>query len=172
MKYKMYGEYTVCENGDIYSPRGKKISHSLSSGNKRQIKIKSVDGKRKSYTSSRFIYCVMNDIDIDTFDKNKCIIQIDGDNDNLHLSNLKCVDRADLIQGEKHKKRAILSDKDVQDIVDRYNKTKDNRPINQYDKTAEYDSYRKLAKEYGVTYAQIRNIIKGSSRNKDNYKLK
>lgn len=171
MKHRYFYDYCVYENGDIYNSRGKKITHAIKDGRK-EIRLTIAPSKRKTYISARLIYCLFNDIDIEQFDKDSCISFLDGDKQNISLDNLYCVYRGDLIQGQKHKMINKLTDEQAEEIIRKYNETKGNKPINQFDKIKPYNSYRSLAEEYGVTYALIRQIVKGTARNKDEYKLK
>lgn len=170
MKYKMFGDYTVMENGDIYNAKGKKLTHTIKNGRK-EIKL-SFNGKRKAFISPRLVYCLFNDIDIETFDKNQCVTFKDGDKLNIHIDNLQIKFRGDLIQGDNHKAINKLNEKQVQEIKEKYFSTIQNKPINQHDKTKPYNSYRSLAREYGVKYSAIKQIVEGSCRNERNYKLK
>lgn len=171
MKHRYFYDYCVYENGDVYNSKGKLMTHAIKNDRK-EIRLTIAPSKRKTYISARLIYCLFNDIDIESFDKDNCVSFKDGNKLNISLDNLHCVYRGDLIQGQKHKAINKLTDKQVQEIRERYKQTEDNKPINQYDNNKPYNSYRSLAKEYGVTYALIRHIIKGNTRNEDNYKLK
>ena len=111
-------------------------------------------------------------IDVFTFDKDQCVSYKDGDKLNVSIDNLFCTYRGNLIQGDKHKFQAKLSEEDVIDIKRRYSETIDNRPVNQHDNDKPYNSYRSLAEEYGVTYPLIRQIIEGSAWDSEKYILK
>lgn len=167
---KYFYDYGICDNGDIIGKRGNILKQREKEGRK-EVKL-SIEGKQKTFISARLIYCVFNNIDIETLDKDVCISFKDGDKLNVSLDNLYCVSRANLIQGQKHKSIAKLTDKQVEEIKQKYYSTLNNKPINQHDKKGGYNSYRKLAKEYNVTYPQIRHIIKGEARNEDKYKIK
>ena len=171
MKHRYFYDYCIYENGDVYNSRGKQLTHNIKEGRK-EIRLTIAPSKRKNYISARLVYCLFNDFDIEEFDKDNCISFKDGDKLNISLDNLYCVYRGDLIQGQKHKVRCKLTDKQVEEIREKYNATKDNKPINQYNNSKQYNSYRSLAKEYGVTYPLIRHIIKGTTRNEELYKLK
>lgn len=69
-------------------------------------------------------------------------------------------------------KGIVITDQQAEQIKKEYLETIHNRPTNQHDKEKPYNSYRKLAKKYGVTHALIKQIIEGKTRNKANYKLK
>lgn len=164
-----YG-YTIYSNGEIENRHGKILSQSIKDG-RSEIRLV-VNGKRRSFITARLIYCVFNNIDIFELDKDQCISFKDGDKLNLSVDNLIMVYRGDLIQGDKHRSIAKLTDKDVEDIKRRYAETINNRPVNQYDRNKPYNSYRSLAKEYGVTYTLIKLIIQGETRDEDSYVLK
>lgn len=171
MNYKMFSDYTIMENGDIYNAKGRLMTHSVKEDGRKEIRL-TVNGKRKNFISARLIYCLFNDIDINTLDKNLCVTFIDNNKSNIHKDNLKLVFRGDLIQGDKHKAICKLNEQQAQEIRDKYYSTIQNRPINQYDNNKPYYSYRSLAKEYGVKYTTIKQIVEGNCRNERNYKLK
>ena len=168
MGHRDFYGYTIYENGDIVNKYGKQMSPR---NNKGRLEIKlTINGVRKNFSVGRLVYCVFNNIDPFTFDKDQCITFKDGNKLNVKLDNLECKYRGDLIQGEKHN-ISKLTDKEIEEIRDKYFSTRNNRPVNQFDDKGEYHSYRSLAKEYGVTYPTIKQIVEGETRNKDKYKL-
>lgn len=170
MKKDFYG-YKIHSDGKIENKHGRFLIPRIRE--KRSDIRLVVEGKRKNFTTARLVYCVFNNIDIFQLDKDQCITFKDGDKSNVSLDNLEMVYRGNLIQGDKHRSIAKLSKEEVEDIKRKYEATKHNRPVNQHDigdKT--YNSYRSLAKEYGVTYPLIRQIITGETRDKEAYKLK
>ena len=167
-KVDFYG-YTIHSDGSIINRHGRELKQRVNNGRK-EIRLV-VNGVRKNFMVSRLVYCAFNNIDIFKLNKDKCVTFRDDDKLNVNLSNLKLVDRANLIQGEKHKSINKLTDREVKEIRHRYELTKHNKPVNQHDSNKPYNSYRSLAEEYGVTHAMIRLIIKGKSRNKLNYVL-
>ena len=171
MNFTYFHDYCIFENGDIYNSRGKKLTHTIKKGRK-EITLTVGIKKRRTFVSARLIYCVFNQIDIDTFDKNQCVTFKNGNKLDISLDNLYCVFRGDLIQGQKHKRVSKLTDEQVEEIRRKYEETRNNKPHNQYDKKAPYNSYRSLAKEYNVEFSQIRHIVKGYIRNEELYKLK
>lgn len=170
MRFKDFYGYTIYENGDIVNKYNKLMTPR---DNKGRLEINlTLNGVRKSFSVSRLVYCVFNNIDPLTFDKDQCVTFKDGNKLNVHLNNLECKYRGDLIQGEKHKSIAKLTDEQIEEIRRKYFSTRDSRPVNQFDKKGVYHSYRSLAKEYGVTYPTIKHIIEGNTRNPKKYKLK
>ena len=158
MGHRDFYGYTIYENGDIVNKYGKQMSPR---NNKGRLEIKlTINGVRKNFSVGRLVYCVFNNIDPFTFDKDQCVTFKDGDKLNVNLDNLECKYRGDLIQGEKHN-ISKLTDKEIEEIRKKYFSTKNNRPINQYDVKGEYHSYRSLAKDYDVTYPTIKQIIEG-----------
>lgn len=171
MKFKDFYGYEIHENGDMFNRFGRKLKQRVRNCGRREIKL-SINKKRVNFTVTRLVYCAFNDLDIFDLDRNMCVTFLDDNKSNIHIDNLELVHRSSLIQGENHIAISKLSDKQVKEIIVKYNSTINNRPVNQYDNDKPYLSYRSLAKEYGVTHAMIRHIIVGSSRNKDNYVLK
>lgn len=175
MRERAFYDYTIYENGEIVNKHGhvmkQRVRKQKGQGARSEIKL-TVNGKKKNFTVARLVYCVFNNIDPLELDKDQCVTFKDGDKLNIHIDNLKLVPRADLIHGSKHSAIAKLTEKEVQEIRSKYNSTKGNRPVNQYDKgNKEYHSYRSLAKEYGVTHTLIKQIVEGDTRNKNKYKL-
>lgn len=171
MENRDFHGYTIYENGNIEGLYGKTLKQRTREGGRKEIRM-TVKGERKNFIVSRLVYCVFNDIDIFELDKDQCVVAIDGDKSNVTLNNLELVYRGDLIQGEKHTAISKLTDEQIEEIRAKYESTKDNRPVNQYDVEGTYHSYRSLAEEYSVTYTMIKHIIKGDSRDSSKYKLK
>lgn len=171
MKKKDFYGYTIYENGDIKGLYGKMLKQRVRKGGRKEIKL-SIDEKKVNFIVSRLVYCVFNNIDIFELDKDQCVVSLDGDKSNVDISNLDLVYRGDLIQGSKHEAIAKLSDNDIEAIKTRYKATEGNRPVNQYDNDKPYNSYRSLAREYGVTHPMIKQIVEGKTRSEDNYILK
>lgn len=163
MDSRNFHGYTIYEDGTIIGLYGRPIKPSLHN-NRYEIKLK-VDGKRKNYVLSRLIYYVFKPFDIE--DKNLCVTYKDGDSKNIHIDNLQLAHRKDLIQGSKHKAISKLTDEQVEEIKQAY---KGKSGANQHNKTS--PSLYDLAKKYGVTKGNIMQIVKGISRNEEEYKLK
>lgn len=160
---KLFHGYTIFSDGRILGLYGKPISKRLNNG-RYEITL-SVEGKRKSYIVARLMYYVFNGFDIENRDL--CITHKDGDTMNIDLDNLELQHRRDLIQGEKHRNRAKLTDEQTEEIRELY---KGKTGSNQHDKVGY--SLRDLANKYGVTKGNIAMIIRKESRNEDEYKLK
>lgn len=163
MKKEYFYDYEIWENGKIINQHGNEIK--IREHNGRYETRLTIEGKRKNFLVARLLYFVFFGFDMD--DKNLCITAKDGNHLNISLDNLELVHRKDLIQGEGHKKRAKLTDDQIEEIKATYN---GKACVNQYDKSGV--SLQDLADKYGVTKANIKMIIKGMSRNKDEYKLK
>ena len=169
MEYRNFYGYQIYTDGTIISQNNRILKHTIKNGRK-EIRL-TVNGVRKSFISARLIYCVFNDIDIFTLDKNECISFKDNNKLNISLDNLVRVFRGDLIQGVKHKNISKLTQEQIEEIKEKYENTIKNRPINQHDRNEIYNSYRTLATEYGVTFSLIKQIIEGKIHNEKNYKL-
>lgn len=156
--------YTIYEDGRIIGLHGREIKKRLKDG-RYEIRL-NVKGERKNYMVSRLIYYVFEPFDID--DRNLCVSYKDGDKTNIHFDNLFLAHRKDLIQGDKHKNVSALTDEQAEEIRRLYT---GKVSVNQHDQKAGY-SYQDLADMYGVSKANIMWIVKGMSRNKDDYKLK
>lgn len=163
MKFKMFHDYTVLEDGTIYNKHGNRVGLREHEGRYETRLV--VNGKRKNFIVSRLVSHLFNGTDINN--RNSCILPKDGNKLNIHYTNLIEKDRKDIIQGEKHQKIVKLSDEDVETIKSLYN---GKSGANQLDKVGY--SMNDLAKMYGVTKGNIALIIRGKSRNKDEYKLK
>jgi hypothetical protein len=155
--------YTIYEDGTIINQHGREIKKRLHNG-RYEVKLK-VGDKRKNYVVPRLIYYVFNPFDIT--DKNLCISFKDNNKQNIHLDNLYLTHRKNLIQGEKHKSIATLTNEQAEQIRKEYKGKAGN---NQYNKNSL--SLNDLAKKYNTTKANIKMIIHGSSRNEKDYKLK
>jgi len=160
-----YNGYSITANGEVYGLNGKLRKPVLKQG---RYEMRFSGGK--TYPVARIVYAVFHE-DFDLNDTNQCITFIDNNKLNVKLDNLMCVYRGDLIQGDGHRNRAKLSEETAKQIKEDYAKTLANRPVNQYDRHGEYNSYRSLAREYGVTPSLIKQVIEGNTRNKINYKL-
>lgn len=163
MEYVDYHGYKVYKDGTVIGLYGKEVKKRINKG-RYEIRL-NIDGKRKNFVLSRLIYHVFNPFDID--DKNLCVSYKDNDKLNVHLDNLYLTHRKNLIQGEKHKARAKLTDQQIKEIRELY---KGKAGTSQHDKTSL--SLNDLAKMYGVTKANIAHVVKGWSRNEKDYKLK
>lgn len=163
MKSIDFHGYTIYENGKIIGLYGKEVKKRLNNG-RYEVRL-NVEGKRKNYIVSRLVYHAFNPFDIN--DQNMCISYKDNDKLNINLDNLYLTQRKDLIQGDKHTQRAKLSDEQVKEIRQLY---KGKTGSNQHDKTGY--SLSDMAAMYGVSKANIKMIIKGGSRNEQEYKLK
>lgn len=163
MRKEYFHDYEIFENGKIINKFGNEVKLREHKGRYETRLV--VDGKRKNFLVARLLYFVF--IGFDMSNKDLCITPKDGNHLNISLDNLDLVHRKDLIQGEGHKKRAKLTDEQIEEIKATY---QGKMCVNQHDKTG--ISYQDLANKYGVTRANIKMIIKGMSRNKDEYKLK
>ena len=171
MKEKDFHGYTIYSNGDIKGLYGRMLKQRVRPSGRKEIKL-TINGKKVNFIISRLVYCVFNDINIFELDKDQCVVSIDGNKSNVDISNLELVYRGNLIQGEKHSAISKLSDDDIEAIKTKYEATKGNRPVNQYDNSKPYNSYRSLAEEYGVTHPMIKQIVEGNTRNDKTYILK
>ena len=169
IKTAKFHEYTITEKGQVFGRTGSLRKPILKNG-RYDMRFNTPNGKI-TYPLARVVYAAFN-LDFDITDKNQCITFKDNNKLNIHLDNLICKFRGDLIQGEGHRNRIAITDQQVEQIRKEYQKTIDNRPINQHDKKEIYNSYRSLAKKYNVTYGLIKQIIDGKTRNKSEYKLK
>ena len=163
MESLMLDKYEIFENGMIINTStGKEISQRIKDKHK-EVRL-TLNGIRKNFITSRLVYWLFNDnFDIDN--KDLCIVA--EDLINFTLSDLKVVNRKDLIQGEKHKNVYKLTNEQVAEIKSLYiGKT----GVNQHTKTGM--SYSDIAKKYGVTRGLIASIIRGEIRNENLYKLK
>lgn len=163
MRSVNYHGYTIYEDGTIIGLYGKEVKKSNNKG-RYEVRL-NIEGKRRNFVVARLIYHAFYPFDIS--DKNICISYKDNDKMHIHLNNLYQTERKNLIQGEKHINRSKLSNEQVEEIKTLYNgKT----GSNQYDKVG--FSLQDLANKYGVSKSNIMWIVKGMSREKDDYKLK
>ena len=163
MESLMLDKYEIFENGMIINTStGKEIAQRIK-GKHKEVRL-TLNGIRKNFITSRLVYWLFNDnFDIDN--KDLCVVA--EDLINFTLSDLKVVNRKDLIQGEKHKNVYKLTNEQVAEIKSLYiGKT----GVNQHTKTGM--SYSDIAKKYGVTRGLIASIIRGEIRNENSYKLK
>lgn len=165
MDFRMYHGYKIYKDGTIVGKYGKTISKRVRNG-RYEVKL-IIDGERKYMILSRLMYWLfVENFDLDN--KNLCVSAKDDDFLNVHPDNLYLEERKNLIQGEKHKKRSKLTDEQIQEILETYKPNP--MGANQYSENNV--SYAKLAEKYGVSKANIAMVIKGRSRNSDEYKLK
>ncbi|MCY9738135.1 hypothetical protein M5X17_31070 [Paenibacillus alvei] len=165
LKYRIFSDYKIYEDGTIVNRYGKRLTNREKDG-RYEIRLV-VDGKRKNFILSRLMYWLFVD-QFDMSNENLCVTAKDGDLLNVHPRNLELIDRKDLIQGEGHKNRALLTDKQIEEILNSYEGNE--LGANQYSNNK--TSYADLAKKYGVTKANIAAIINKRSRNPEDYKLK
>ena len=142
MRIVNFHEYTITENGQVFGKTGRLRKPVLKNG-RYEMRFNTPEGK-KVYPLARAIYAAFNP-DFDITDKNQCITFKDNNKLNVHLDNLICVFRGDLIQGDGHHNRTAITDQQAEQIKKEYLETINNRPINQHDKEKPYNSYRKLA---------------------------
>lgn len=155
--------YTIYEDGTIIGLYGKEVKKRLNNG-RYEVRL-NIEGKRKNYIVSRLLYYVFNEFNIE--DQNLCVSYKDGNKENIHLDNLFLTHRKDLIQGDKHKARAKITDEQANEIRSLWKGKTGN---NQHDK--EGYSLKDIADKYGISKGNVMQIIKGMSRNEDEYKLK
>lgn len=163
MRKEDFHGYTICEDGTIIGLYGKEVKKRLNNG-RYEIRL-NIEGKRKNYIVSRLLYYVFNPFNIE--DQNICVSYRDNDKLNIHIDNLYLTHRKDLIQGDKHQKKAKITDQQAEEIKALY---KGKAGVNQLDKQGY--SLQDIANMYGVTKGNIKMIVKGQSRNEDDYKLK
>lgn len=163
MRKAYFYDYEIYENGTIINKFGNEVKIREHNG-KYETRL-TIEGKRKNYLVARLMYYVFNGFEWEN--KDLCITPIDGNHLNIDLDNLQLVHRKDLIQGEKHLKRSKLTNEQIEEIRSLY---KGKAGKSQHDKTSL--SLNDLAKMYGVTKANIAAIVRGESRNKEEYKLK
>ena len=157
--------YHVYQNGKIVGLRGKEI-------NKNRSQIKIYWGKNKKVREvsyARFVYYAFHQ-DSFNFDDTSLVVRFkDGNKRNYDLNNLEVFNKKVVYQGE-HNTQAKLTDRQVEEIKRLYNTQRGaNININYPFKRC---SYRKLARQYGVSHTLIRSIVKGEHRNKENYIIK
>lgn len=169
MRTAEFYSYTITENGDVYGLYGNLRKPILKNG-RLEMRFNLPEG-HKVYPLARAVYKAFHE-EFDIQDKNQCITFKDNDKMNVHIDNLVCAFRGDLIQGDGHRNRVKIREEIAEQIRKDYAETLNNRPINQFDKIKPYNSYRSLAKKYGVTYPLIKQVIEGKTRNQENYKLK
>lgn len=155
--------YTIYENGTIIGIYGKEVKKRLNN-DRYEVRL-NIEGKRKNFVASRLIYYAFNPFDIEN--KDLCVSFKDENKQNIHLDNLYLTERKNLIQGDKHTARSKLTNEQVEEIKQLY---KGKSGSNQYNK--EGYSLQDLADMYGVTKSNIMHIVKGLSRNEDDYILK
>lgn len=155
--------YTIYKDGTVVGLYGKEIKQRIRDG-RCEVAIR-IEGKRKNFTTSRLVYHAFHPFDIT--DKNLCVSYKDENNENIHLDNLYLIHRKDLIQGDKHIGRALITNEQAEEIRRLWNGQVGS---NQHDKTGY--SLNDIAKIYSVSKSNIAMIIKGRSRNEDDYKLK
>ena len=154
--------YKIYEDGSIYNHKGTSISKRVHHG---RYEVRLVcDGIRKNFLLHRLMYkYFVKDFNME--DKNLCVVTKDGNFLNLDLDNLQLKHRKDLIQGDNHKS-SKLDNLTVEKIREEYI---GKSGANQFDKKTL--SYKDLAKKYGVSKGEIALLVKGRTRNKNNYKL-
>lgn len=161
----IFYDYEVFEDGTIINLKtGREMTPVIKNNKRKEIRL-TINGVRKHYIVARLVYWLFNP-DFDIENKNLCIV-VNDDKIDFTLTDLKIVNRKDLIQGENHKSIAKLTDLQVEEIKSMY---AGKMCVNQYDKTGV--SYSDIASKYGVTKAIIAQIIRGETRNKTKYILK
>jgi hypothetical protein len=125
-----------------------------------------VNNTKRYFVYARlYYYLFIEPFDIEN--KDLCVSPKDGSHLNVSKDNLILVHRKDLIQGDKHKAVAKLTDEQIEEIKLLYTGWVGS---NQHNKQG--FSYNDLAKMYAVTKGEIAQIIQGKTRNQDKYKLK
>lgn len=142
---KDYYGYTIYSNGDILSLKGKKMKHSTHKDGTKRITLR-INDKRKKFGIARLIYCVFNDIDIDTLDKDQCVTFKDKNRKNVYLNNLICVHRNELNKYKQDNKTRVFNNK-AEKIKELYDGT--NKSI----------SYKKISKEFNIKYFNIYKVL-------------
>ena len=171
MKCKEFFGYKICENGSIYNKYNRKLKPiKKKDGRSYRYEIRlHTDKGRQSFILTRLLYYVFNP-EFNISNKDLCVVFKDReetDDSKIHINNLEVQHRKDLIQGDKHYNRIVITSEIAQEIRKEYKGKPGN---NQYKKTSV--SYSDLAKKYNTTKDNIAKIVKGESRNKENYKLK
>jgi hypothetical protein len=163
--YRIFSDYKIFEDGTIINRYGKAITKRARAG-RYEVRL-IVDGKRKNFIVSRLMYWLFVE-KFDISNQNLCVAAKDNNYLNVDPSNLYLTERKNLIQGEGHKNRIKLTDEQIIEIKTAYKGNKSG--ANQYSNNS--TSYRDLANKYGVTKGEIAAIIRGETRNPDNYKFK
>lgn len=165
MEYTELFGYKIFRNGKIIGLKGKELND-----NRPQIRI--LWGKERKAVEvryARFVYYAFNRNSFDFNDKSLVIVFKDGNKKNYSIDNLRLVSRKNIYQGENNK-LSKLTNKQVESIKKEYNSYRQvglgtNYPFKKI-------SYRKLADKYNVSHTLIKNVIKGKTRNKENYVIK
>ena len=146
MKKVNFYDYIIYENGDIISPKGKKLSF-----NKTITLL--INGKYKKFSYARVVYFSFHK-ELDFYNYSFCVKHKDNNIRNNNLNNLYITNKKENISGEKHKLHK-LTDEEVREIRELYKikQTQSNGIIKNF-------SYRKLADMYGVSHTTIRGIVK------------
>ena len=160
MKIGTFEGYTITEDGTIYGKHNKILTLRW---HKDRYEVR-LNGK--IYILARIIYKAFNP-DFAITDRDLCITFKDGNKKNIHIDNLECKHRKDIIQGENHKIRAKLTNEQAEEIRQLWEGKAGN---NQFDKKT--FSLQEIADAYGITKGNVQMIINGKSRNVNNYKLK
>lgn len=157
-------DYHLHSDGYITNKYGHKLTPIRNKGYNHFVILTIKDGKDGKTRRQRFhfeklllekfknIYAGRSDV----------IWHIDGDDINFEISNLELISKKEYNRRHHKKKKTILSQKDVDEIIEKYNSSKN--VINQYDKNYSDDNYysvRKLAREYNCSGYTIQLVLKG-----------
>lgn len=164
MREKTFYDYTVYEDGTVLSKRGKPIYQRERDG-RIEMQLTTNEG-RKTFILSRFLYWLFIE-QFDYNDKNLCVSFKDGNKSNIKLNNLYLTHRKNLIQGDGNRNRTKITEQQANAVRELY---VGKVGANQHDKNGL--SYKDIADILGVTKAEVAQIIKGRTRNKENYKFK
>lgn len=155
--YVMYHGYKICEDGSIYSPRGKKLKRTKVYHKESHYTLK-IDGKSQRRTASRLIYSMFADDN----DPKKIIEYKDGNSKNIAFSNLVQVTRAEHSKNMgTNKKIKRFSDEVEDEIRLLYYGTKE---VPQREPNVRIEgrvSYSFLQKRYKCCRSTIYNILRG-----------
>lgn len=154
--YRYHG-YLVKENGDIYTPRGKKVKW-----NKDGVHVKlNLDGNVRNLNGLKILYTLYHELD--EVPSSKYIVEYIVEGKGRGKENLTLSER-DYSLKVKHK----LNEDDIEEIKVKYgldkvgtkNEEKRSEIKSQYEHPSV--SYRSLAEEYGVSLFTIEAIIRGT----------
>lgn len=158
MNIREFEGYLFYEDGTIYNSKGKELKPRFKN-DKFEIRLSTKNGiKYHMYHRLRY-YLFIGGFDLN--DKDTCVVAIDGNYQNLQLSNFKLMKRSIIISRKNHKRTKLTEDQ-VKQLKSEY---KGRCGVNQHYMT-DYRSYSFLAEKYGVSKSTISWIINDYKKKK------
>lgn len=156
-----YGYY-LTENGDVFNNRGHKLTPIKNKNYNHFIILTITVDNQKQRQRFNLEKLMLEQFKGISTTRTDMVWYINGNEEDYRLQNLELITKKEYNRRKNKKKKTILSQKDVDEILHKYHGS--HNVVNQYDKNyndTNFYSVRKLAREYNCSGYTIQLVLTG-----------